>query len=56
MLGGLTHGFLQGLSFEKSVICGVAAGTANTLMMGAGQFKIEDYQRLRGQVQSNKIK
>jgi tagatose 6-phosphate kinase len=56
MLGGLTHGFLQGLSFEESVICGVAAGTANTLMMGAGQFKIEDYERLHGQVQSNRIR
>jgi fructose-1-phosphate kinase PfkB-like protein len=56
MLGGLTHGFLHGLSFEESVICGVAAGTANTLMMGAGQFKIEDYERLHGQVQSNRIR
>jgi tagatose 6-phosphate kinase len=56
MLAGLTHGFLQGLSFEESVICGVAAGTANTLMMGAGQFRIEDYEKLRGQVQSNRIR
>jgi tagatose 6-phosphate kinase len=50
MLAGLTHGFLQGLSFEESAICGVAAGTANTLMLGAGQFKLEDFQRLRGQI------
>ena len=56
MLAGLTHGFLRGLSFEEAVICGVAAGTANTLMMGAGQFKIEDYERLHGQVRSNRIK
>jgi tagatose 6-phosphate kinase len=56
MLGGLTHGFLQGFSFEESVICGVAAGTANTLMMGAGQFKIEDYKRLRDQVHSTRIR
>jgi fructose-1-phosphate kinase PfkB-like protein len=41
---------LQGLSFEESAICGVAAGTANTLMLGAGQFKLEDFQRLRGQI------
>ena len=53
MLAGLTHGFLQGLSFEEAVICGVAAGTANTLMMGAGQFKIEDYERLRDQIQGS---
>jgi len=50
MLAGLAHGVLQGLSFEEAVICGVAAGTANTLMIGAGQFKIEDYERLRDQV------
>ena len=49
-LAGLVHGFLQGLSFEESVMCGIAAGTANTLMVGAGQFKIEDYERLRSQV------
>jgi len=50
MLAGLVHGFMQGLTFEESISCGVAAGTANTLMIGAGQFKIEDYERLRGQV------
>lgn len=50
MLAGLTHGILQGLSFEEAVICGVAAGTANTLTVGAGQFKLEDFERLRGQV------
>jgi 1-phosphofructokinase family hexose kinase len=50
MLAGLTYGFLQGLSFEEAVIYGVAAGTANTLIMGAGQFKIEDFERLRSQI------
>jgi len=50
MLAGLTHGFLQGLSFEDAIICGVAAGTANTLTIGAGQFNIEDFKRLRGQI------
>ncbi len=50
MLAGLVHGFLQGLTFEESISCGVAAGTANTLMIGAGQFNIEDYERLRGQI------
>ena len=50
MLAGLVHGFLQGLSFEESISCGVAAGTANTLMIGAGQFDIEDYERLLGHV------
>jgi tagatose 6-phosphate kinase len=50
MLAGLTHGFLQGLSFEEAIRCGVAARTANTLTIGAGQFNIEDFERLRGQV------
>jgi tagatose 6-phosphate kinase len=50
MLAGLVHGVLQGLVFEKAMICGVAAGTANTLMIGAGQFKIEDFERLRDEV------
>jgi tagatose 6-phosphate kinase len=51
MLAGFAYGFLHGFSFEEAVIYGVAAGTANTLMMGAGQFKIEDFERLRSQIQ-----
>jgi len=51
MLAGLTHGILQGLSFGDAVVCGVAAGTANTLTIGAGQFKKEDFERLRDQIQ-----
>ncbi|RPJ28621.1 MAG: 1-phosphofructokinase family hexose kinase [Chloroflexi bacterium] len=50
-LAGLTHGLLHGFSFEEAVTCSVAAGTANTLTIGAGQFTIEDFERLRGQVQ-----
>ena len=50
MLAGLTYGILRGLSFEEAIVCGVAAGTANTLTIGAGQFKIEDFERLRRQV------
>jgi tagatose 6-phosphate kinase len=50
-LAGLTYGMLHGFSFEEAITYGVAAGTANTLTIGAGQFKIEDFERLRGQVQ-----
>ena len=50
MLAGLTYGFLHGFSFGEAVIHGVAAGTANTLTIGAGQFKIEDFEQLRNQV------
>jgi tagatose 6-phosphate kinase len=51
MLAGLTYGFIHKLSFEETIMCGVAAGTANTLTVGAGRFNIEDFERLRGQVQ-----
>lgn len=57
MLAGLAYGFLQGFSFKDAVVCGVAAGTANTLMIGAGQFKLDDFERLRSQVRiSSKAK
>ena len=51
MLAGLTYGFLQGLSLEQAVIYGVAAGTANTLMIGAGQFKLDDFEKLCNEIQ-----
>jgi tagatose 6-phosphate kinase len=51
MLAGLTYGFLRGLSFEQALIYSVAAGTANALTIGAGRFKIEDFERLRTEVQ-----
>jgi hypothetical protein len=46
----LNRGLLNGFSFEEAITCGVAAGTANTLTIGAGQFKIKDFERLRGQI------
>ena len=49
-LAGLVYGILHELSFEESIIYGVAAGTANTLTIGAGQFKLDDFERLRGEV------
>src|SRR4030095_15131020 len=49
-LAGLTYGILHGLSFEEAIACGVAAGAANTLMIGAGQFEIGDFRRLKYQV------
>ena len=50
-LAGFVYGILCGLSFEEAVVCGVAAGTANTLTIGAGRFKMGDFEKLRGQVQ-----
>jgi len=49
-LAGLVYGILREFSFEEAIVCGVAAGTANTLTIGAGQFKIDNFERLRGQV------
>jgi len=54
MLAGLTYGILHGLSFEEAITWGVAAGTANALTLGAGRFRIEDFARLRDQVQMYK--
>lgn len=50
MLAGLTYGLLGGFSFEETIVAGVAVGTANTLTIGAGQFKLEDFERLRRQI------
>jgi len=50
MLAGLTYGLLHGLSFEQAILCGVAAGTANTLTIGAGQFRLDDFEKLRDEV------
>ena len=50
MLAGLAYGVSHGFSFEETIASGVAAGTANTLTIGAGRFKIGDFERLRGQV------
>ena len=51
MLAGIVYGILHGFPVEESIVCGVAAGTANTLTIGAGQFKIDDFERLRNEVQ-----
>jgi hypothetical protein len=46
----LNRGLLNGFSFEEAITYGVAAGTATTLTIRAGQFKIKDFERLRGQI------
>jgi tagatose 6-phosphate kinase len=49
-LAGFAYGILHEFSFVESIIYAMAAGTANTLTVGAGQFKIEDFERLRSQI------
>jgi tagatose 6-phosphate kinase len=43
MMAGLAYGFAHGFGFAKAVKYGVAAGTANTLIIGAGQFTIAEF-------------
>jgi tagatose 6-phosphate kinase len=50
LVGGLTLALSQGEPFEEALRSGVAAGTANTLQLGAGRFTLEDYTRIRAQV------
>lgn len=46
MLAGLMIGFTQGLGLLEAVKYGVAAGTANTLIIGAGQFSMRDFDHI----------
>jgi fructose-1-phosphate kinase PfkB-like protein len=50
MLAGLAYGFTHAVSFEETLIHGVAAGTANTLLVGAGNFTFGDFETVRSQV------
>lgn len=43
LLAGLAFGLTHGFAFETAVQYGVAAGTANTLMAGAGVFALDDF-------------
>jgi len=54
-LAGLMHGILRGFSLEEALICAVAAGAANTLMVGAGRFNLEEFERLREQVHIDRM-
>jgi tagatose 6-phosphate kinase len=46
LLAGVTHCLTAGGSLEDALRCGVAAGTANALRLGAGLFTPEDYDRI----------
>ncbi|MEO5951214.1 MAG: hypothetical protein ABIQ44_01980 [Chloroflexia bacterium] len=54
LLAGLAYGITHGFSLWEAAGYGVAAGTANTLSIGAGMLDIEDFHSiLRGvQVQA----
>ncbi|MBK8901698.1 MAG: 1-phosphofructokinase family hexose kinase [Anaerolineaceae bacterium] len=55
MLAGLTYAFAQGYPFVEAVKHGVAAGTANTLVIGAGQFTLRDFAAVYGKVQAAQL-
>ncbi len=46
MLGGIVYGLTHALSFEEAIKYGVAAGTANALTVGAGNFTMDDFRRI----------
>ncbi|MCZ7671741.1 MAG: PfkB family carbohydrate kinase [Chloroflexi bacterium] len=50
MVAGLVYGFMQGLGWVESVKYGVAAGTANTLTLGAGRFSRHDFDNVLSRV------
>ncbi len=50
LLAGLLYGQTHGLPLDQSLRYGVAAGTANTLQLGAGIFAIEDFERILAQI------
>ncbi len=49
-LAGLAYGFTHGFAFEDALKHGIAAGTANTLTIGAGTFTLGDFERVRALV------
>ena len=50
MLAGLAYGFTRNLPFEEALKYGVAAGTANTLLVGAGTFTLDDFERVLSEI------
>lgn len=50
MVAGFVAAFSDGMSLEEATKSGVAAGTANTLTLGAGQFAISDFDEIRKRI------
>jgi tagatose 6-phosphate kinase len=50
MLAGLACGFTHDFPFEDALKYGMAAGAANTLMVGAGTFTLEAFERIRTEI------
>ncbi len=52
MMGGLSYGFTQGFNLTDAVTYGVDAGTANTLVIGSGQFNMSDFDKIHANVET----
>ncbi len=50
MLAGLAYGFTHGLDLVEAARVGVAAGAANTLVVGAGRFTQHDYDHIHARI------
>jgi fructose-1-phosphate kinase PfkB-like protein len=50
-LGGLASALDSGRDYSEALCEAVAAGTANALSAGGGQFALEDFEQIRKQVQ-----
>ena len=55
MLAGLAYGFTRGYPLAEAVKVGVAAGTANTLVIGAGQFTRRDFDDIYANIKVDSI-
>ncbi|HVU11035.1 MAG TPA: PfkB family carbohydrate kinase, partial [Phototrophicaceae bacterium] len=50
LLAGLLYGQTHGLPLDQALRYGVAAGTANTLQLGAGVFTLADFEHILAQI------
>lgn len=55
LLAGVVHGFIKGFERIEWVKLGVAAGTANTLTIGAGQFSRKDLHKILPSVVASEL-
>jgi 1-phosphofructokinase family hexose kinase len=51
LLGGLVSALAGGSDWHEALRAAVAAGTANTLLPGGGQFRLQDFKQIQEQVQ-----
>lgn len=55
LLAGVACGLTRGFTFETAVQYGVAAGAANALTVGAGQFTLDDFSAILSRVAVERV-